>query len=50
MSSIKSEGQGVAIFVFTVVTVVFLPLSTVTSYMGMNASDIRDMGQGQWIF
>ncbi|SPO01713.1 uncharacterized protein DNG_04386 [Cephalotrichum gorgonifer] len=47
---IKSEGQSIAIFVFTVVTVLFLPLSFVTSYMGMNASDIRDMDQGQWLF
>lgn len=48
--SIKSERQGVAIFVFTLVTIVFLPLSFVTSYLGMNTSDIRDMDKGQGLF
>ncbi|KAI0965563.1 cora-like Mg2+ transporter protein-domain-containing protein [Xylaria arbuscula] len=47
---IRAEGQNTAIFVFTVVTVIFLPLSFVTSYFGMNTSDIRDLDQGQWIF
>ncbi|GAW22644.1 hypothetical protein ANO14919_121860 [Xylariales sp. No.14919] len=47
---IRTEGQNTAIFVFTVVTVIFLPLSFVTSYFGMNTSDIRDLEQGQWIF
>ena len=48
--NIKAEDKNVAIFIFTVVTVVFLPLSFVTSYLGMNTSDIRDMEQGQWLF
>ncbi|KAF5695712.1 mg2+ transporter zinc transport [Fusarium globosum] len=43
---IKAEDQNVAIYVFTLVTVFFLPLSFATSYMGMNTSDIRDMEQG----
>ncbi|KAF4443063.1 Mg2+ transporter -like Zinc transport [Fusarium acutatum] len=47
---VKAEDQSVAIYVFTLVTVVFLPLSFATSYMGMNTSDIRDMEQGQWVF
>ncbi|KAH6875795.1 hypothetical protein BKA58DRAFT_128904 [Alternaria rosae] len=34
---INEEDHGKAIMVFTVVTVVFLPLSFVTSYFGMNA-------------
>jgi Mg2+ and Co2+ transporter CorA len=48
--NIKAEDKNVAIFIFTVVTVVFLPLSFVTSYLGMNTSDVRDMEQGQWLF
>ncbi|KAI1820096.1 cora-like Mg2+ transporter protein-domain-containing protein [Xylaria intraflava] len=47
---IKTEGQNTAIFVFTIVTVIFLPLSFVTGYFGMNTSDIRNLDQGQWIF
>lgn len=47
---IKAEDQSVAIYVFTLVAVVFLLLSFATSYMGMNTSDIRDMEQGQWVF
>ena len=36
--------------VFTVVTIIFLPLSTVASILGMNTSDVRDMDDGQWVF
>ena len=50
LANVKAEGQNIAIFVFTIVTVVFLPLSFATSYLGMNTSDIRDMDQGQWLF
>lgn len=31
-------------------TVVFLPLSAVSSIFGMNTADIRDMEQGQWAY
>ncbi|KAM7205990.1 hypothetical protein V8F33_000820 [Rhypophila sp. PSN 637] len=48
--NIKNEGQGMAVFVFTIVTVIFLPLSFVATYLGMNTNDIRDMDQGQWTF
>ena len=34
---------------FTIVTIIFLPLSFATSYLGMNTTDIRDMEQGQWL-
>lgn len=40
---IRAEGQNTAMFVFTVVAVIFLPLSIVTSYFGMNTSDGRDI-------
>lgn len=44
------EDRGKAIFVFTLVTVIFLPLSFVTSFMGMNTVDIRDMDNSQAVF
>ena len=47
---INEEDHGKAIMVFTVVTVIFLPLSFATSYLGMNTSDIRDMDQKQGLF
>ncbi|OJD29170.1 mg2+ transporter zinc transport protein, partial [Diplodia corticola] len=52
--NIRLEDHGKAILVFTVVTVVFLPLSFVTSFFGMNFADIRDMrqtaqGQTFWV-
>ena len=31
-------------------TVIFLPLSAVSSIFGMNTVDIRDMEQGQWAY
>jgi len=39
-----------AVYAFTVVTVIFLPLSAVSSIFGMNTSDIRDLEQGQWLY
>ncbi|KAL8700997.1 MAG: hypothetical protein Q9224_000709 [Gallowayella concinna] len=47
---IKAEDQGKAVMVFTIVTVIFLPLSFVSSYFGMNTADVRELRQGQWIF
>lgn len=46
----NKDHQETAIFIFTIVTVIFLPLSTVSSYLGMNTSDIRDMQTKQWVF
>ena len=39
--AIISENQNRAIFIFATVTVVFLPMSTLTSYWGMNVTEIR---------
>lgn len=47
---IAEEGQSKAILVFTLVTIIFLPLSFVTSFFGMNTSDIRDIDNSQVIF
>jgi hypothetical protein len=47
---INEEDHGKAIMVFTVVTIIFLPLSFVTSFFGMNTNDIRDMASGQSLF
>lgn len=46
----RQEDHGKAILVFTIVTVTFLPMSFVTSFFGMNTSDIRDLPDGQWVF
>lgn len=48
--NIRLEDHGKAILVFTVVTIIFLPLNFVSSFFGMNVSDIRTLRQGQWIF
>ncbi|RPA86007.1 hypothetical protein BJ508DRAFT_302386 [Ascobolus immersus RN42] len=50
LADFKNEEQGKAIFVFTIVTVIFLPLSFVSSYFGMNTRDIRDMEKKQSTF
>lgn len=47
---IVEEDHGKAIRVFTIVTLFFLPMSFVTSFMGMNTADIRDMNFSQAIF
>lgn len=44
------DRQERAIYAFTIVTVVFLPLSAVSSIFGMNTADIRDMELGQWAY
>ena len=44
------DRQESAIYAFTIVTVIFLPLSAVASVFGMNSADIRDMDAGQWVY
>ncbi|KAI1327452.1 hypothetical protein F5Y16DRAFT_372060 [Xylariaceae sp. FL0255] len=39
-----------AVYAFTIVTVIFLPLSAVSSIFGMNTSDIRNLEQGQYLY
>jgi Mg2+ and Co2+ transporter CorA len=48
--NIRLEDHGKAILVFTFVTIIFLPLSFISSFFGMNFSDIRDMEQTQRMF
>jgi hypothetical protein len=48
--SIDKDKQDRASFTFTTVTVFFLPLTTLASILGMNTSDIRNMGDTQWVF
>ncbi|KAK8035750.1 hypothetical protein PG991_001823 [Apiospora marii] len=47
---ILEEGHGKAIRVFTIVTLFFLPLSFVTSFFGMNTTDVRDTDWDQRMF
>lgn len=46
----SKDRQETAILVFTVVNIIFLPLSFVSSFFGMNTADIRNLGTPQWIF
>ncbi|KAL9594822.1 MAG: hypothetical protein Q9219_006813 [cf. Caloplaca sp. 3 TL-2023] len=48
--AIYAESNNQAILVFTVVTVIFLPLSFFTSYFGMNLNDIVDTDKQQSYF
>ncbi|KAF4448955.1 hypothetical protein FALBO_16728 [Fusarium albosuccineum] len=44
------DRQERAIYAFTLVTIVFLPISTVSSIFGMNTTDVRDMEYSQWLY
>jgi Mg2+ and Co2+ transporter CorA len=39
-----------AIYAFTIITIIFLPLSTVAGILGMNTYDVRNMSTKQWVF
>ncbi|KAF5612456.1 mg2+ transporter [Fusarium subglutinans] len=47
---VLDEGHGKAIRVFTFATLFFLPMSFVTSFFGMNTTDVRDIGWDQRLF
>ena len=47
---VRGEQNGKFIYVFTAVTVIFLPLSFVAGLLGMNTADIRKIHDGQWLF
>ncbi|KAI1118051.1 hypothetical protein F5Y14DRAFT_400954 [Nemania sp. NC0429] len=46
----RKDYQEQALYAFTVVTVIFLPLSAISSIFGMNTSDVRELEQGQWLY
>ena len=47
---VTKDRRDAAVYAFTIVTIIFLPLSTVAGIMGMNTNDIRNMEQDQWLF
>lgn len=49
MASNKDQ-QEAAIAAFTMVTVIFLPLSWLSGVFGMNVIDIRELEIGQWLY
>lgn len=44
------DKQENAIYAFTLVTIIFLPLSAISSIFGMNTNDIRNMDFNQWLY
>ncbi|OTA02808.1 hypothetical protein A9Z42_0032410 [Trichoderma parareesei] len=44
------DKQENAIYAFTLVTIIFLPLSAISSIFGMNTNDIRNMNFDQWLY
>lgn len=49
MQTTKDRQEG-AIYVFTIVTIIFLPLSTISNIFGMNTYDVQNSQKGQRIF
>ena len=47
---VRNEDNSKAIYIFTTVTVLFLPLSAVSSIFGMNTKDMRKMGSSSWLY
>ncbi|KAL1839816.1 hypothetical protein VTJ49DRAFT_1095 [Mycothermus thermophilus] len=50
MVEVMDEGNDKSIHVFTVVTVLFLPLTFVSGFFGMNTIDIRDIDADQTLY
>ncbi|KAL2265332.1 hypothetical protein VTJ83DRAFT_6432 [Remersonia thermophila] len=50
MIEVMDEDHGKAIRVFTVVTVLFVPMTFVSGFFGMNTSDIRDIDANQTLY
>ena len=46
----NKDRQEAAIYTFTVVTIIFLPLSFVSTFFGMNTVDVRSLEHSQWLF
>ncbi|KAI3392158.1 hypothetical protein diail_6105, partial [Diaporthe ilicicola] len=44
------DRQERAIYAFTIVTVIFLPLSSVASIFGINTNDVRNTDLNQWVY
>ncbi|KAI1880901.1 hypothetical protein JX265_001141 [Neoarthrinium moseri] len=47
---INKDKQEKAVYAFTMVTIIFLPLGTISSIFGMNTSDIANLELSQWIY
>ncbi|KAH6648167.1 hypothetical protein BKA67DRAFT_409341 [Truncatella angustata] len=47
---ITKDKQEKAVYAFTMVTIIFLPLGTISSIFGMNTSDIANLEMSQWIY
>lgn len=45
----NKDRQEAAICVFTILTIIFPPISTVSSIFGMKTFDVPNMGQSQWM-
>lgn len=44
------DRQENAIYAFTIVTIIFLPISAISSIFGMNTNDVRNMASNQWLY
>jgi Mg2+ and Co2+ transporter CorA len=44
------DRSGLFIYAFTLITIIFLPMSAFSSIFGMNTTDVRDMPYSQWLY